>query len=57
MEREGFSIQKIAEHLDMNWRTAKRLLHLSEQDYLTEIERIQGRKRSLESYEELLKTN
>ena len=55
MEREGFSIQKIAEHLDMNWRTAKRLLQLSDQDYLTEIERIQGRKRSLESYEEFVK--
>ena len=55
MEREGFSIQKIAEHLDMNWRTAKRLLQLSEQDYLIELEQIQGRKRSLDSYEEFVK--
>jgi hypothetical protein len=44
MEREGFSIQKIAEYLVMDWRTAKRLLSLTEQEYLLEQEKIPGRK-------------
>lgn len=55
MEREGFSIQKIADYLVMDWRTAKRLLSLSEQEYLIEQEKIPGRKRSLELYEEFVR--
>jgi len=55
MQREGFSIQKIADHLGMNWRTAKRLLDLSEQEYLFAIEHIKGRKKSLEGYQEFVK--
>ena len=38
MEWEGFSIQKIADYLVMDWRTAKRLLSLSEEEYLHEQE-------------------
>ena len=55
MEREGFSIQKIAEYLVMDWRTAKRLLSLTEQEYLIEQEKIPGRKRSLETYEQFVR--
>jgi transposase len=51
MEREGFSTSKIAEHFGLNWRTAKRLLTLSEQDFIQQLEKPQGRKRSLEIYE------
>lgn len=55
MEREGFSTQKIADHFGMNWRTAKRLLNLQEQDYLNEQEKVPGRKKSLELYEEFVR--
>ena len=55
MEREGFSIQKIADYLVMDWRTAKRLLSLSEEEYLKEQEIPSGRKRSLELYEGFVK--
>ncbi|MET3114513.1 hypothetical protein AAKU52_002248, partial [Pedobacter sp. CG_S7] len=43
MGREGFSTQKIADHFGMNWRTAKRLLSLPEQEYLNEQEKVPGR--------------
>ena len=39
----------------MNWRTAKRLLSLPEQEYLNEQEKVSGRKKSLEAYEEFVK--
>jgi hypothetical protein len=55
MGREGFSTQKIADHFGMNWRTAKRLLSLPEQEYLNEQEKVPGRKKSLEAYEEFVK--
>jgi hypothetical protein len=55
MEREGFSIQKIAGYLGMDWRTAKRLLSLNEQEYLLEQEIPTGRKSSLAMYEEFVK--
>jgi len=55
MEREGFSIQKIADYLVMDWRTAKHLLSLNEQEYMALQERVPGRKRSLELYEEFVK--
>lgn len=55
MEREGFSIQGIADYLRMDWRTAKRLLSLNEEQYLKEQETPAGRKRSLELYQEFVK--
>ncbi len=55
MEREGFSIQKIASYLGMDWRTAKRLLSLNEQQYLLEQEIPTGKKSSLAMYEEFVK--
>lgn len=51
MDREGFSTSKIAEHFGMNWRTTKRLLKLSEKEYLNEQEGTQPRKRSLDDFE------
>ena len=55
MEREGFSIQGIADYLGMDWRTAKRLLSLDEDQYLKEQESPSGRKRSLELYDQFVK--
>jgi transposase len=55
MERDGFSIQRIADYLGMDWRTAKRLLSLNEQEYLLEQEMPTGRKSSLAVYEEFVK--
>jgi len=55
MERAGFSIQKIAEHLVMDWRTVKRLLLLSEEAYLQQLEAPLGRKSSLDAYEEFVR--
>lgn len=55
MEREGFSIQKIADYLGMDWRTAKRLLSLNEEQYFREQETPPGRKRTLELYEGFVK--
>ena len=55
MEREGFSIQRIAGYLGMDWRTAKRLLSLDEQQYLLEQEIPTRRKSSLSMYEEFVK--
>ena len=55
MERAGFSIQKIAEDLVMDWRTVKRLLLLSEEVYLQQLEVPLGRKSSLDAYEEFVR--
>jgi transposase len=55
MERDGFSIQRIAGYLGMNWRTAKRLLSLTEQEYLLEQEIPTRRKSSLRVYEGFVK--
>lgn len=54
-DREGFSITKIAEEFGINWRTAKRLLSMSEEDYQVEIEKERGRKRTLEPYQGYVK--
>jgi hypothetical protein len=51
MKRDGFSTSKIAAHFGLNWRTAKRLLEISEQDFQLELEKTAGRKKSLELYE------
>lgn len=45
MGREGFSITKIAAYLGMNWRTAKRLLSLSETEFDQELSTAKGRKK------------
>ena len=55
MEKEGFSTTKIAGHFKMNWRTAKRLLTLTEKQYLNEEEELSVRKRSLDMYEGFVK--
>lgn len=44
MERTGFFIQKIAEHLVMDWRTVKLLSLLSEEACLQQLEVPLGRK-------------
>lgn len=55
MDHEGHSITKIAETLGINWRTVKRLLSMTEQQYVSETENGQPRKRSLEPYEGFIK--
>ncbi|MHC5309981.1 transposase [Myroides sp. LJL116] len=55
MKREGFSIRFIAKHLELNWRTTKRLLTLNEQEFEHELENSKNRKRSLEVYTEFVK--
>ena len=55
MKRDGFSTSKIAAHFGLNWRTAKRLLKISEQDFQLELEKTTGRKKSLETYEAFVK--
>ena len=55
MKRDGFSTSKIAAHFGLNWRTAKRLLKISEQDFQLELEKTTGRKKSLGTYEAFVK--
>ncbi len=55
MDSEGFSTKKISEKFGMNWRTAKRLLALSEEDFLTERAKTLGRKKSLEAFDSFVK--
>ncbi|MFV8344454.1 IS21 family transposase [Flavobacterium sp. XS2P39] len=55
MDREGFSVTKIADYLGMNWRTAKRLLKLSEDEFEQELTKPKGRKKTLEDYTEFVK--
>src|SRR5690606_38046785 len=55
MARQGFSIAKIADHLGMNWRTAKRLLSLSEDEFERELSLPKGRKKALEAYTDFVR--
>jgi predicted transcriptional regulator len=55
MDHESHSITKIAETFGINWRTVKRLLSMTEQEYVYELENGQSRKRSLEPYEGFIK--
>jgi hypothetical protein len=55
MDHEGHSITKIAETFGINWRTVKRFLSITEQEYVSELENGQPRKRSLEPYEGFIK--
>lgn len=55
MDREGFSIAKIADYLGMNWRTAKRLLSLSEEEFAEELTKPKGRKKTLEHYTDFVR--
>lgn len=55
MAREGFSASKIADHLGMNCRTAKRLLSLSEADFEYELSKAKGRKKTLEAYTDFVR--
>jgi len=52
---EGFSITKIAEEFGINWRTAKRMLSMSELEYAAELEKSKGRRPSLQTYEQFVK--
>lgn len=55
MARDGFSVSKIADQLGMNWRTAKRLLTLSEDEFERELSIPKGRKKTLEEYTEFVR--
>lgn len=55
LDREGFSVAKIADYLGMNWRTAKRLLNLSEDEFDQELAKPKGRKKTLEGYTKFVK--
>jgi transposase len=55
MDYEGHSITKIAEHFGINWRTAKRMLSMSEQEFSQGLENGRLRKRSLDAYESFIK--
>jgi len=55
MKREGFSIQKIAEHYEINWRTAKRMLEISDEEFQFELDQNKGRKPILYEYETFVK--
>lgn len=55
MARDGFSVSKIADHLGMNWRTAKRLLSLSEEEFERELSVPKGRKKTLEEYTDFVR--
>lgn len=55
MAREGFSISKIADYLGMNWRTARRLLSLNEDEFERELSLPKGRKKTLEEYTDFVR--
>jgi transposase len=55
MDYEGHSITKIAEHFGINWRTVKRMLSMSEQEFTQGLEKGRLRKRSLDAYESFIK--
>jgi transposase len=55
MDYEGHSITSIAEHFGINWRTVKRMLSMSEQEFTQRLENGRLRKRSLDAYESFIK--
>jgi hypothetical protein len=55
MDHEGHSITKIADTFGINWRTVKRLLSMTEREYVSETENGPPRKRSLDPYEGFVK--
>ncbi len=55
MDYEGHSITKIAEHFGINWRTVKRMLSTSEQEFSQGLEKGRVKKRSLDAYEVFIK--
>jgi len=55
MEQEGFSIKKIAARCKLSWRTAKRLLAITEKEFLLEGGERSLRKRTLAFYESFVK--
>jgi transposase len=55
LSREGFSVSKIADYLGMNWRTAKRLLSQSEDEFERDLSTPKGRKKTLEEYTEFVR--
>jgi hypothetical protein len=55
LDREGFSVSYIAKYLVMNWRTVKKYLSMSPQEYEEYIEAQSKRKRELAPYEHFVK--
>lgn len=52
LSRAGYSISRIAEYANMDWRTIKKYLHMTEQEYEIFIDRSANRKRKLDPYED-----
>ena len=51
LSRVGYSISRIAEYTNMDWRTIKKYLHMTEQEYEIFIDQSATRKRKLDPYE------
>ena len=56
LSREGFSVLAICKHLVMDWRTVKRYLVMSEEEYEQFIEKQSERKRNLERFNAFVKS-
>ena len=55
MDRDGHSITRIAEHYELNWRTVKHLLSISEEQYLLELEKGRARVLKLDIFQNFVK--
>lgn len=55
MDRDGHSITRIAEYYELNWRTVKHLLSISEEQYLYELEKGRSRVLKLDSFQDFVK--
>ncbi|MET3115773.1 hypothetical protein AAKU52_003530 [Pedobacter sp. CG_S7] len=55
MDRDGHSITRIAEYYELNWRTVKQLLSISEEQYLYELENGRSRVLKLDSFQDFVK--
>jgi hypothetical protein len=56
LNREGFSISYISKHFDLDWRTVKKYLRLSEAEYEAFLHTQAERKKGLEPYEGFVKS-
>lgn len=55
MDRDGHSITRIAEYYELNWRTVKHLLSISEEQYLSELEKGRSRVLKLDSFQDFVR--
>lgn len=55
MDRDGHSITRIAEYYELNWRTVKHLLSISEEQYLHELEKGRSRVLKLDMFQDFVK--